>query len=212
MAEGALELRSQDKELNAAVYAEQIQQEKIKGLQNVIGTNNEILLMTKNPEKLLDQVSKIKWHKRKNKTWTIPVCFDQCKDWKDVEAITGYNKRQYLKRLKQQTLKVSMLGFIPGFVYLEGLSRELRVPRKKIPEKNVQGKVLAVGGPYMGIYSLPSPSGWRIIGKIPVEILEMDNNPPLAFSIHDDVQLKFIDQEEYEDLSVSNISLTAYNG
>ncbi|MGC1478866.1 MAG: 5-oxoprolinase subunit PxpB [Chthoniobacterales bacterium] len=59
---------------------------------------------------------------------------------------------------------VAMLGFAPGFPYLTGLDERLATPRRAEPRSRVPTGAVAIGGSHTGIYSVPSPGGWNVIG------------------------------------------------
>ena len=82
-----------------------------------------------------------------------------------------------------------MFGFLPGFVYLQMLPDELQVPRKESPTARTQPNAFAIGGPYAGVYSLPSPAGWNVIGQLQESLLQTDQLPPVSLRPGDRVRL-----------------------
>jgi allophanate hydrolase len=59
-----------------------------------------------------------------------------------------------------------MIGFTPGFAYLAGIgdlpeASRLTSPRSRVPP----GSVGIISG-YTGLYALPGPGGWPIIGRV----------------------------------------------
>ena len=140
------------------------------------------------------------------KTYELPVCFHQHDDWKAIEEHTNLSKNEFIERLLKQEFSVAMFGFLPGFVYLNGLDTSLHIPRKTIPSKYVEANSLAIGGQYLGIYSLPSPGGWHVIGHLPIPILEIPNVPPVKFNLKDKIRLKKIDEEAFIRLNTLSTS------
>ncbi|TVP80278.1 MAG: allophanate hydrolase subunit 1 [Puniceicoccaceae bacterium] len=59
---------------------------------------------------------------------------------------------------------VHMMGFSPGFPYLEGLDPRLHLPRRDSPRNQIRPGSVAIGGPHAGIYSVASPGGWHLLG------------------------------------------------
>ena len=56
-----------------------------------------------------------------------------------------------------------MLGFIAGFPYLGGMSREIAAPRLKSPRVKIEGGAVGIAGEQTGIYPVASPGGWQLI-------------------------------------------------
>ena len=105
-----------------------------------------------------------------------------------------------------------MFGFLPGFIYLDGLDASLHVPRKTIPSKYVKANSIAIGGKYIGLYSIDSPGGWQVIGQTPISILEIPQLPPVEMNLGDRIKLKAIDATEFENILQKKITLKEYNG
>ena len=105
-----------------------------------------------------------------------------------------------------------MFGFLPGFIYLEGLNPSMHVPRKTIPSKYVKANSIALGGKYVGLYSIDSPGGWHVVGQIPISILKFTQLPPVEMNLGDKIVLHPIDQIEFEIILQKQISLKEYNG
>ncbi|HAB17413.1 MAG TPA: 5-oxoprolinase subunit PxpB [Verrucomicrobiota bacterium] len=61
--------------------------------------------------------------------------------------------------------RVHCLGFSPGFPYLGGLDSRLHTARLPSPRPRVPAGSVAIGGEHTGIYSIPSPGGWNLIGS-----------------------------------------------
>lgn len=74
--------------------------------------------------------------------------------------------------------RVALLGFAPGFPYLEGLPPRLHTPRLDIPRPQVPAGSVAIGGSHAGIYSIPSPGGWNLIGRTSVRLFDPSRARP----------------------------------
>lgn len=146
------------------------------------------------------------------RTWQVPVWFSENDDWDTVSKVSGEDRESFIDRLLQLELRVTMLGFLPGFVYLSGLPEELQVPRKANPDKRTQPNSLAIGGPYVGVYSLPSPAGWNIIGQLGVSLLNRDRLPPIEVQPGDTFRLKRVQHSELDTLLKQNLSLVDADG
>lgn len=141
----------------------------------------------------------------------LPVWFSDSDDWASVSEQTKLTQEAYLDQLLGCRLQVAMIGFLPGFVYLGGLPAKLRVPRKTNPDKRTAAGAFAIGGKYAGVYSLPSPAGWNVIGHLGIELLQTETLPPMQLQPGDAIRLEQIDRQEYEQLVRTRPTLTEYN-
>jgi inhibitor of KinA len=93
---------------------------------------------------------------------------------------------------------VAIMGFLPGFPYLTGLNENLWTPRKSIPRAHVPKGEVGIGGSNTGIYSLPSPGGWNIIGQTPLSLFDSKKENPFFFQPGDQIRFQPISKKEYE--------------
>jgi len=54
-------------------------------------------------------------------------------DTKYIEQQSKLTFEAYISKLLNTEFNVSMFGFVPGFLYMRGLNKELHVPRKSNP-------------------------------------------------------------------------------
>lgn len=73
---------------------------------------------------------------------------------------------------------VYMVGFLPGFAYLGGLSGRIHTPRLSVPRVKIPAGAVGIGGAQTGIYPLPSPGGWRLIGSTNVSLWNPSRKDP----------------------------------
>jgi len=148
---------------------------------------------------------------KEKKSYKLPIYFDENEDWDAVISYTRKSKAEIIAQILASELSVAMFGFLPGFVYLDGLDDTIHVPRKKIPSKYVKANSIAIGGKYLGIYSIDSPGGWHVVGRIPVSVLNVKSLPPVDFNLGDKIRLTSIDQEQYDRIVAEEISFKSYN-
>lgn len=86
-------------------------------------------------------------------------------DLERVARQSGLSPEAVIERHHQGRYRVLCLGFAPGFPYLGGLDASLATPRLATPRARVPAGSVAIGGDHTGIYSIPSPGGWNIIGQ-----------------------------------------------
>ena len=86
-------------------------------------------------------------------------------DLERVARHAGLSPEAVIKCHHQGRYRVLCLGFAPGFPYLGGLDATLATPRLASPRPRVPAGSVAIGGDHTGIYSIPSPGGWNLIGQ-----------------------------------------------
>lgn len=134
---------------------------------------------------------------KRHKDINIPVCYHHslALDKQEIEAHTKLNWNEIIKRHTQNTYRVFMIGFTPGFPYLGGLHESLITPRLQTPRLKVPKGAVGIANNQTGIYPTASPGGWQIIGQTPISLF----NPEKEFtlSIGDQVRFQEISLEEF---------------
>lgn len=144
---------------------------------------------------------------------SLPVWLpDNFPDWGRIETHTGLTREEYLEQLLTCRFRVAMIGFLPGFVYLSGLTESLHVPRKATPDRQTSPGALAVGGNYLGVYSLPSPAGWNVVGSLAVRLMQIDRLPPVQLRPGDTLTLDRISEAEYQRIRERDLTLWEHHG
>jgi inhibitor of KinA len=150
------------------------------------------------------EIKKIKINK--GKLWKIPVCYDN-KYAPDLLSLSKALKLEIDELIKihtQTKYRIYFLGFLPGFLYLDGLDERLHFPRKVNPILNVPKGAVGIGGKQTGVYPNFSPGGWHLIGNTPISLFDIKQNPPCFASPGDWVSFTSIDQKTYNDLEKKN--------
>lgn len=102
---------------------------------------------------------------------SIPVVYDG----PDLEAVarqTALSVEEVIRRHSAPVYTVRMMGFTPGFPYLDGLDPVLHVPRRDSPRSRIEPGSVAIGGGHAGIYSVASPGGWQLLGRTDVRLFD----------------------------------------
>ena len=92
---------------------------------------------------------------------------------------------------------VYMIGFMPGFAYLGGLSDRIATPRRKTPRTAVPAGTVGIGGSQTGVYPLVSPGGWNLIGRTPRAIFDVRRDEPTLLATGDRVRFRAITLAEF---------------
>jgi inhibitor of KinA len=109
-----------------------------------------------------------------------------------------------IARHSAPTYLVHMIGFAPGFPYLGGLDERLATPRKTQPRALVPAGSVGIAGPQTGIYSLPTPGGWQLIGRTPLQLFNPTWAQPSLLQAGQHLRFVPIDEAEYNHLSQHN--------
>lgn len=134
-----------------------------------------------------------------NRLVEIPVCYEEefAIDMKDVIDYTGLTSTEIIELHSKNEYLVYMLGFVPGFLYLGGMDKQLVTPRKETPRLKVDKGSVGIADDQTGIYPMEIPGGWQIIGRSPVELLNDD--PSLQIQMGDKVRFIPISKKEFID-------------
>lgn len=93
----------------------------------------------------------------------IPVRYDG-PDLPWVAQETALSAEEVVRLHSTPVYQVFATGFTPGFPFLGPLAEPLRLPRRRSPRALVPAHAVAIAGNQTGIYPLPSPGGWHLIG------------------------------------------------
>lgn len=75
---------------------------------------------------------------------------------------------------------VDMLGFIPGFAYIGGLDARLEIDRLPQPRQFVPAGSVGIAGGRTGLYALPGPGGWPLIGRTTCTLFDAQSDQPFV--------------------------------
>jgi len=140
--------------------------------------------------------------KTKNFRWLIPVCYDKKFgiDLQEISQKNGLEIDVIINLHSSQIYTVFFIGFLPGFLYLGGLDKQLFFNRKSSPRLEVKNGAVGIGGMQTGIYPSQSSGGWNIIGNSPVSFFNPKKEQPCFAKSGDEIQFYKIDIEEYEQI------------
>ncbi|PIF01402.1 MAG: allophanate hydrolase [Maribacter sp.] len=131
--------------------------------------------------------------------WKLPVCYDSdfAIDLGEVAEKLGKTATEIIALHTSNIFTVYGIGFLPGFMYLGGLPKELEVPRRSEPRQKVEKGAVGLAGKQTGIYPQESPGGWNIIGNCSVSIFDAEREEPCFVDVGDKIQFHAISRAEY---------------
>ena len=119
---------------------------------------------------------------------TVPCRFDG-PDLAEVAALAGCRPDEVAALLTAQPLTAAVMGFSPGFAYLEGLPSPLaRVPRRPRPRPVVPAGSVAIANGHAAVYPTASPGGWHLVGRTGVALFSPEHPPYAVLAPGDSVR------------------------
>ncbi len=136
----------------------------------------------------------------KSRLIEVPVCYEMefALDMETVAQHCALSPNEVVARHAAARYDVRCVGFTPGFPFLGGLPTRLATPRRKSPRPVIPAGSVGIGGPQTGIYPLPSPGGWNIIGRTPMRLFDLARDPATLLRTGDRVRFVSIGREEFE--------------
>ena len=122
----------------------------------------------------------------------LPVRYDG-PDLAWVAEETGLTVDEVVRLHSQACYRVFATGFTPGFPFLGPLPDRLRLPRRGTPRALVPAHSVAIAGSQTGIYPLPSPGGWHLIGTALTQVYNPHRET--AFLLEAGDRVRFIPSE-----------------
>ncbi|WP_299012799.1 5-oxoprolinase subunit PxpB [uncultured Polaribacter sp.] len=196
------------------MFASKIETKKDINIVDVIAAYNSLTIIFKDNildfEKEIHQLktiynSTVKTFKKENFIWEIPVCYDLQFgiDLQEMEKKSGLSISEIVKLHSEKLYRVYFIGFLPGFLYLGGLNKQLFFDRKANPRLKVAKGAIAIGGNQTGVYPTETAGGWNIIGNSPVDFFDISKENPCFAKPGDFINFKAISLLEYQHIKNS---------
>ncbi|MEI6287434.1 MAG: 5-oxoprolinase subunit PxpB [Bacillota bacterium] len=136
----------------------------------------------------------------------IMVCYGG-KFGPDIETVAKHNGisvNDVIFLHSEREYQVYMLGFLPGFPYLGGLSSKLATPRLATPRLSIPPGSVGIAGSQTGIYPISSPGGWQLIGRTPQKLFSPSQKQPFLLSAGDWLRFVPISETDYDEIENSD--------
>ena len=131
----------------------------------------------------------------------IPVCYggEFGPDLEHLASVHQVSTDDIVAAHTGAAYTVAMIGFLPGFPYLEGLPPALHTPRRAEPRTAVPAGSVGIGGSSTGVYPFVSPGGWHLIGRTPRRLFNAQRESPSLLLAGDQVRFTAITLSQFRD-------------
>lgn len=122
----------------------------------------------------------------------VPVSFDLLDgpDLDQVAAQAGLHWEDAIAAFLAARYRVFMYGFAPGYAYLGGVPPALQLPRKPVAQRGHPVGSVIIAGPQCLITTLPMPTGWWVIGRTDLAVLDPASDRPFRFDPGDTIRFE----------------------
>jgi allophanate hydrolase subunit 1 len=133
--------------------------------------------------------------------FVIPVVVSEAfsPDLPDVAAELGISSKAVLDMLETSELSINLLASamapMMGTLPFPGQVSRCREPRTDVDPGSVM-----VAGTSAIIQPFPGPSGWKVIGRTPLTVCDIREDPATSYSPGDRVRFRVIPESEWESL------------
>jgi KipI family sensor histidine kinase inhibitor len=126
-------------------------------------------------------------HAEPGRLHRIPVVYDG-PDLQEVAAELKLSVEEIIRLHTEPIYRCFMIGFVPGWAYLGPLPEKLRLPRRRVPRTHVPAGSVAMAGAQTGVYPLPTPGGWHLLGRTSVKFFLPNSDTPTLLRTGDRVR------------------------
>jgi inhibitor of KinA len=199
-------------EVNGKVIAlnEAVLKAEIHGVEELVPTYRSLLLRY-NPLKTtyeqlvfnikdIEKTLKESTAEVESRKITVPVVYggEYGPDLTYVAQFHKLREEQVVKLHSEREYRVYMIGFVAGFPYLGEVPDEIATPRLENPRLKVPAGSVGIAEKQTGIYPCEAPGGWQIIGRTPLKLFNLLQQPPALLKPGDNVKFKPISEKEFK--------------
>lgn len=131
------------------------------------------------------------------RVFDVPVVFN-AQTGPDLEAVAKELKLtpdEVVDHLTSHELEIVLLAAAMAPM-MSGVQLPAPVARQSQPRTNVPPGSIMIAGANAIIQPFPGPTGWRVVGRTPLAIVDIAQNPPVSFAPGDVMRLRAISSDE----------------
>ena len=195
------------------VFAELLKQERIEGIIEWVPAYTTLSIYYR-PDKiryhaLLEQLERLYEDMQggvaeaASLVYEIPTYYggETGPDLDFVADHNGLSVDEVIRIHSSQDYLIYMMGFVPGFPYLGGMSEEIATPRRSDPRPKIAAGSVGIAGSQTGVYPLETPGGWRLIGQTPVKLYDPESEQPILLTSGSYLRFVPISKNEYDSIA-----------
>lgn len=132
----------------------------------------------------------------------LPVCYDT-EFGPDQEMVADHLDiavRDLPEWHMARDYEVAMIGFLPGFAYLQAATGDTGVPRLETPRARVAAGSVGIIGAQCGLYPMDGPGGWPLIGRTAARLFDPARSEPALLKPGQKIRFKAVSRGEYDSL------------
>jgi len=118
---------------------------------------------------------------------------DNAPDLQTLADQNGLMPHELIECVTGSGLVVDMLGFTPGFAYIEGVDPALKAERLAVPRQRVAAGSVGLVSGQLGLYGLSGPGGWPIIGRLIETLFDPERTDPFLLEEGQVVRIHLVD-------------------
>lgn len=137
-----------------------------------------------------------------SRVWRVPVVYGG-EFGVDLDAVAAHHDLSpdaVVARHSGPDYRVVMIGFLPGYAYLDGLDPGLALSRRSSPRASTPAGTISIGGAQALIASIAAPSGWHLLGRTPVRSFMPGRDPAFLFQPGDGIRFEPTDPMRWDAL------------
>lgn len=149
--------------------------------------------------RILNQLEKDRGDKLERKRIVLPVYYGEevALDHAEISQHAGLAFSEVVKLHTSECYRVFAIGFAPGFAYLGNTPSQITMPRKANPRPKVPKGSVAIADRQTAVYPRQSPGGWQVIGRTPLNLLDISQSSLSKFEMGDEVCFESIDRQTF---------------
>ncbi|MEY4900909.1 MAG: hypothetical protein RI895_1331 [Actinomycetota bacterium] len=168
--------------------------------QNVFVSFNQLLASHKSIMDVIEKLIKSKPALRTPTVFNIPIAYGQehGPHLEFVAKTCELTPKQVIELHSGEDWTIRFIGSPVGAPFLDGPKIPVSIPRLTTPLARMIPGSVALSGFQSIIYNAPSPGGWQVIGRTPVQLFDLNQNPPVPYHPGDRIRFKPISQREWD--------------
>lgn len=130
----------------------------------------------------------------------LPVCYEgeHALDLSLAAKTLGISEDELMFHHSDPIYNVVFQGFIPGFTFCSGVDEAILLPRHNTPRVKVPAGSVGIANWQTGIYALPSPGGWQVLGATPLTLFDPNRDQPFLLCAGQRIKFTPISAREFD--------------